>query len=114
MRLAKLVQTALDETRMLVLGAQILLGFELSGVFRDGFESLPSHARYLAGIALLLILVTVALLITPETHHHLVELGGDTGRFHQLVTRMADCALLPFAFSLGLALFIAGESIFGF
>ena len=39
MQLARLVRTALDETRMLVLGAQILLGFELSGVFRDGFEN---------------------------------------------------------------------------
>ena len=77
MQLAKLVQTALDETRMLVLGAQILLGFELNGVFRDGFENLPLHARYLDGIALLLIIGTVALLITPETHHHLVELWGE-------------------------------------
>jgi hypothetical protein len=114
MQLAKLIKTALEETRMLVLGAQILLGFELSGVFRDGFQSLPLHARYLDGIALLLIIVTVALLITPETYHHLVELGGSTGRFHQLISLMADGALLPFALSLGLALFIAGESIFGF
>jgi len=38
MELAKLVKTALDETRMLVLGAQILLGFELSGVFRDALR----------------------------------------------------------------------------
>ena len=61
------VKTALDETRMLVLGAQVLLGFEFSGVFRDGFECLPFHARYFDGIALLLLLVTAALLITPET-----------------------------------------------
>jgi Family of unknown function (DUF6328) len=113
MPLARLVQTALDETRMLVLGPQILLGFELSGVFRDGFESSPPHARYVDGIALLLILVTVGLLITPETYHHLVEPGGDTGRFHQLISRMAECALLPFALSPGLVLFIAGESILG-
>jgi hypothetical protein len=52
MQLPKLVKTALDETRMLVLGAQILLGFELSGIFRDRFETLPMHARYLDGIAL--------------------------------------------------------------
>src|ERR1700731_4481863 len=112
-RLAILVKTALDETRKLVL-AQVLLGFEFSGVFREGFERLPLHARYLDGIALLLLIVTVALLITPETYHHLVEVGRDTGRFHQLISRMADCALLPFALSLGLALYIAGESIFGF
>src|SRR5207237_9793910 len=95
LRLATLVKTALDETRMLVLGAQVLLGFEFSGVFRDGFERLPLHARYLDGIALLLLIVTVALLITPETYHHLVETGRHTGRFHQLISRMADCALLP-------------------
>jgi hypothetical protein len=73
MRLAILVKTALDETRMLVLGAQVLLGLEF-----------------------------------------LVETGGDTGRFHQLISRTADYALLPFALSLGLALFIAGEIVFGF
>jgi len=81
---------------------------------RDGFERLPLHARYLDGIALLLLIVTVALLITPETYHHIVEIGRDTGCFHQLISRMPDYALLPFALSLGIALFIAGESIFGF
>jgi hypothetical protein len=68
MQLAQLVKIALDETRMIVLGAQILLGFEFSGVFRDGFESLPMHARYLDGIVLLLMIITVAFLITPESY----------------------------------------------
>jgi hypothetical protein len=114
MALARLIKTALDETRMLVVGAQILLGFELSGVFRDGFESLPMHARYLDGIALLLMIVTVAFLITPESYHQIVDIGTDTGRFHQLISRMAGCALLPFALSLGITLFIIGERIFDF
>jgi hypothetical protein len=114
MQIAKLVKTALDETRMLVLGAQILLGFELSGVFRDGFESLPIHARYLDGIALLLMIITVALLITPESYHQIVDNGEDTGRFHRLISHMAGVSLLPFALSLGIALFITGERIFGF
>ena len=80
MQLPKLVKTALDETRMLVLGAQILLGFELSGIFRDGFETLPMHARYLDGIALLLMIITVAFLVTPESYHQIVEVGADTYR----------------------------------
>jgi hypothetical protein len=79
MQLPKLVKTALDETRMLVLGAQILLGFELSGVFRDGFETLPTHARYLDGIALLLMIITVAFLVTPESYHQIVEIGAEQG-----------------------------------
>jgi hypothetical protein len=113
MEIAKLVKTALEETRMLILGAQILLGFGLSGAFRNGFTDLPLHARYLDGVALLLMVVTVALLIAPETYHHYVEYNADTGRFHQLITRMAACALLPFALSLGIALFIVGEFISG-
>jgi hypothetical protein len=73
MEIAKRVKTALEETRMLILGAQILLGFELSGVFRNGFTDLPLHARLLDGVALLLMVVTVVLIIAPETYHHYVE-----------------------------------------
>jgi Family of unknown function (DUF6328) len=113
MEIAKLVKTALEETRMLILDAQILLGFEFSGVFRNGFMALPQHARCLDGVALLLMIVTVALLIAPETYHHYVEYNVDTGRFHQLISRMAGGALLPFALSLGVALFIVGEAIVG-
>lgn len=114
MALAKLVKTALEETRMLALGAQILLGFELSGVFREGFESLPQYARYLDGTGLLLMIITIALLITPESYHQIVDIGADTGRFHQLISRMAASALLPFALSLGIALFITSERVLGF
>jgi hypothetical protein len=99
MQLPKLVKTALDETRMLVLGAQILLGFELSGIFRDRFETLPMHARYLDGIALLLMIITVAFFVTPESYHQIVEVGADIGRFHRLILRMAGFSLLPFALS---------------
>jgi hypothetical protein len=34
------LKTALDETRLLILEVQILLGFEFQGVFQDGFEEL--------------------------------------------------------------------------
>ena len=113
MEITKLVKTALGETRMLILGAQILLGFELSGVFRNGFTDLPLHARYLDGVALLLMIITVALLIAPDTYHHYIEYNADTGQFHQFISRMAGGALLPFALSLGIALFIIGEFIGG-
>jgi hypothetical protein len=113
MRLAKLVETALQESRMLVLGAQILLGFELSGVFREEFESLPPQARLIGGVALLLMVVTVALLIAPESYHQIVDVKVNTGQFHKLITLAASCALLPFALSLGCALVTTGERVFG-
>jgi len=48
MELSKKVKVALDETRMLILGAQILLGFQFRGVFGDGYDQLPADSRYLS------------------------------------------------------------------
>jgi hypothetical protein len=107
------VKTALDETRMLILGAQILLGFGFNSVFRDAFDDLPKYSRYLDAIGLLLMVVTVAFLIAPDTYHRIVEEGRDTGRLHQFVSHMADCSLLPFAGGLAVAMFIGADRIFG-
>ena len=69
MELSKKVKTALDETRILILGAQILLGFQFRGVFSEGYEQLPSHARYMDAVALGLMVCVVGLLITPGPYH---------------------------------------------
>jgi hypothetical protein len=113
MEISKKVKIALDETCMLILGAQILLGFQFRGVFSDGYEQLPSHTRYLDGLALGLMICVVALLITPGPYHRIVEGGEDSGNIHGLVTVIADLALLPFALALGLDLFITAGSVFG-
>src|SRR5439155_15211035 len=113
MELQKKVKTALDETRMLILGAQILLGFALRGVFADAFDTLPPHARYLEAVGLGLMVVVIALLIAPEPYHRIVEGGSDTGAFHDLVTDIAGLALLPFALALGIDIYLAAERVLG-
>ena len=85
MELSKKVKLALDETRMLILGAQILLGFQFRGVFSDGYEQLPTHARYLDGPALGLMVCVVGLLITPGPYHRIVEDGEDSAGSEFLV-----------------------------
>src|SRR5919202_6745806 len=106
MELSKKIKIALDETRMLILGAQILLGFQFRGVFSEGYEQLPSQSRYLDGLALGLMICVVGLLIAPGPYHRIVEAGEDSGRFHRLVTVIADLALLPFALALGIDVFV--------
>jgi len=113
MELQKKVKTALDETRMLILGGQILLGFGLRGVFADTFDQLPPHARYLDAAGIGLMVVVLALLILPEPYHRIVERGSDSGAFHDLVTDVADLALLPFALALGIDIYLAAERVFG-
>lgn len=113
MELSKKVKIALDETRMLILGAQILLGFQFRGVFSEGYDQLPTDARYLNGIALGLMVCVVGLLIAPGPYHRIVEGGADSGHFHRVVTVIAEVALLPFALALGLDIFVTASRIFG-
>jgi uncharacterized protein DUF6328 len=113
MKLTEKVKFALDECRMLILGAQILLGFQLRGAFQDGFDQLPAHAKLLDALGLGLMLCSVAVLITPGPYHRLVEEGNDSGELHRLVTLCARVALLPFALGLGIDVFIAAERVAG-
>src|SRR4051812_10659471 len=113
MQLSKKIKTALDETRMLILGAQILLGFELRAAFSEGFDKLPVHARHLEALALMLMVISVALMITPGTYHRIVEGGRDSGAFHKVTSVIADLSLLPFALALGIDVFVSIEHVFG-
>ena len=101
MSLSKKVKVGLDETRILILGSQILLGFQFQGAFRPTFETLPLYDRLVWIVALGLITLTVALLITPSVQHRMVEGGQDTRRILGVIGRYASLALGPFAAALG-------------
>jgi len=107
------VQTGLDETRTLILGAEVLLGFQYSSVFQDGFADLPDVARYLRVVGLALTIVTVICLMAPAPFHQIVERGRDTERVHNYTTVMVRFGLLPFALSLGIDLFIVVARVNG-
>ena len=94
MRLPDKVKTALEETRILILGAQILLGFQFSGAFSEGYDRLPGHSRYLDGLALGFMVCAVGLLIALGPYHLIVERGEDSGEFHRFATVIAGGAAL--------------------
>jgi Family of unknown function (DUF6328) len=107
MALSSKVKTALDETRTLMLGAQILLGFQFHGAFQERFDSLPLQAKVFNAIALLLILSSVSLLIAPSAFQRIVDQGESTGRTLVITSFCAAVSLLPFAVALGIDLTIA-------
>ncbi len=113
MSLSKKVKVGLDETRILILGSQILLGFQFQGAFRPTFERLPFHDRVVWVGALALITLTIALLITPSVQHRMVEGGRDTKRLLGVIGRCAGLSLGPFAVVLGADLFLAVEPVLG-
>lgn len=108
------IQNALDEGRMLVLGSQVLLGFQFRSAFEPGFEKLPLSSQYLKLSALCLMLLALSLLLAPGAYHRIVEEGEDTNDQHRFTTKVMDVALLPFAIALGFDVYVSGERTLGF
>jgi hypothetical protein len=113
MKVAAKLKIALDETRMLILGAQVLLGFQMRSVFQDAFEQLPVHARIWDGVALLIMVAVLGLLIAPAAHHRVVEQGNATRYIMKVISWAMSGALLLFSVALGVNIFIAVERIAG-
>jgi hypothetical protein len=107
MKLEEKLKVALDENRLVILGAQVLFGFQFNGVFQDAFADLPSASRILASLALALMMLTIGLLITPSMEHRIVERGQAHPRVLALATKFAGWALLPLSVGLGRDLYIA-------
>src|SRR4051794_1804189 len=99
------VQNALDETRILILGSQVLLGFQFRSIFEPGFQTLPRPTQYLKLGALCLMTVAVGMLMSPGAYHQIVERGEDNDRIHKFTSAIAEMALLPFAIGFGIDLF---------
>jgi len=93
---------------MLILGAQVLLGFDFESGFQPGFDRLPAHAQELKLLGLGLMLIAVGLLIAPGAFHQIAECGNDSPRLIDFTGRIASFALLPFALGIGVEVYIVG------
>jgi hypothetical protein len=101
------VQNALDEARILLLGAQVLVGFGYRAFFEEGFESLAGWAKGAAVAALALMLFAFCLTSMPASHHRLAAQGEDGEDVHAFANGALRLALLPIAVGMGLDFAIA-------
>jgi hypothetical protein len=107
------IENALNEARILILGAQVLLGFQYRSVFESGFKALPIFTQYLKVANLSLMLVAVGLLLSPGTYHQIIEGGNNSERLHHFTMGVMEIALFPFAAGLGIDFYIIGEKLSG-
>lgn len=113
MNLVDKTKTALDESRMLMLGAQILLGFQFQAPFQNAFSALSLPEKALELVVLALILAIVGLLIMPSSYHRIVLAGEASGAVIRLIDRITVTTLALFAVAMGLDLGLAGSRIAG-
>jgi uncharacterized membrane protein YqjE len=107
------LKVSLDETRMLVLGMQVLVGFGYNSVFAQGFVRLPELSQHIKLASLGLMLLALAFSMSPVPFHQFVGRGNNSPASLRYVTWAAGVALLPFAAGLGLDVFVAVEQVAG-
>jgi hypothetical protein len=89
------IEQLLTEARVILPGAQALLGFQLIVMMTKAFGELPSGAQRIHLIGLMSLMLAVILLIAPAAIHRLAFEGRDSSRFHALGSRIIAIALLP-------------------
>jgi len=105
------IKNALDEARILVLGAQVLLGFQYRAFFEPRFAKLPRLHQELELAGLLLLLAVILLVMLPAARHRIVERGRDTSSLHRFTMNAVTWALVPFALALALDVHAAGATV---
>ena len=107
----KKVRLSLDEARLLILGAQVLLGFQYRGFLETDFARLPPLSRGLWTAVLGLMVVVTLLIMWPSSFHQIVERGNLTVRLLNFTTSTMDLALFPFAIALGIDVYIVTQRL---
>ena len=101
----------LTEARVILPGAQALLGFQLAIVLTDAFEKLQPTVKSIHGGALLLICLSVLLLMAPAAYHRIVYAGEDSAQFHRVGSWLVTTATVPLALGLAADVFVVGTKI---
>ena len=113
MKLTDKIKTGLDESRILIIGMQILLGFQYRAVFEPGFQPLPPVSQYLKLAGLAVLLIAVGLIMWPSAYHRIVYQGNDDPNLHDFITTVMDVALLPIIIALVLDFYVLSGKLLG-
>jgi Family of unknown function (DUF6328) len=104
----KMAQEAIEEARMVLPGIQALFGFQLIAVFNERFRQLAEAEQVMHYIALLLVALAIAIIMTPAAYHRLVEQETVTDFFVRLASWLIAAAMVPLMVALTLEVYLLG------
>jgi hypothetical protein len=113
MEIESRLKTALDESRLLILGAQVLFGFQFEAVFQERFSDISEGGRMIHNAGLVLMLISISLLIAPSLFHQIIFGGESRPGAIATATMLAGASLLPLTVGLGISAFVTFELLFG-
>ena len=110
--LADAASTLLDECRMVLPGIQALFGFQLVAVFNQRFAEDLSHADQLLHlVAITLVAIAVALVMTPASYHRHRGARVVTDTFIHVSSLILVSSMLPLAAGLCIDLYLIAKLI---
>src|SRR5262249_32824109 len=86
-KLTEKIKEALVEARMILPGAQALLGFQVANTFTSSFDQLPRTSQWAHFSSLLFTAICTVFLMTPAAYHRIAEHGEDSEEFYNLSGR---------------------------
>jgi cobalamin synthase len=100
------MRNLVEEARMVIPGIQALFGFQTMAVFNNRFEQLPGNGKiaYLAALALLIL--AMALMMTPAAYHRLVERGQVSRQMINMSSNLVTIALVPLLLAFALDVYV--------
>jgi cytochrome bd-type quinol oxidase subunit 2 len=104
-------RTVIEEARMVLPGIQAVFGFQLIAVFNNGFHSLTPPEQLMHLIALVLIMIAIALIMTPASYHRIAEKGTVSSRFVNIASRLLALAMFPLMLGMIADLFLVARLV---
>ena len=99
------MRNIIEEARVILPGVQALFGFQTIAVFNDRFAELPSYATLCHLIGLGMVIIAVALVMTPAVYYRVVGPAHVTRRMTRRSAWLIRSALAPLACGLALDMF---------
>jgi uncharacterized PurR-regulated membrane protein YhhQ (DUF165 family) len=112
--LDKAVEYLLEECRIVLPGIQVLFGFQLATVFTDRFaQALSPGEQRLHLLAVSLVAIAIALIMTPAAYHRQAEPQHASERFIRVSTRLLLASMPPLALAICLDFYLVARLVMG-
>src|SRR5258708_26551399 len=104
-------RTVTEEASMVLPGIQAFFGFQLIAVFNSRFQDLTHTEQVLHLVALLMLAVSIALIMTPAAYHRIAVRGMVSRHFIELASRFLEYAMFPLMLSITVDIFLLARFI---
>ncbi len=112
--LAQASEQLLEESRMVLPGMQALFGFQLIAVFNDTFfDKLGSTQQRLHLLAISLVVLAIAVIMTPAAYHRVTSPRAVSGHFIAASSRMLLLSMGPLALAVCIDLYVVAWLVVG-